>query len=104
MRGAAKSYAPFRYGVLEQTAAANDIEYAAESLRHLGYAVIDGNYETSRLQFLAETFENVHTRYIAEYGGMETLAEIDEHRTIRLPLAYEPIFLELASNAKVLDI
>src|SRR5437588_207301 len=69
---------PARYGVTEQTVSGTDVERACEQIRHLGYGIID--------------------------GGGEQLKAIDEHNTIRLPLAKEPMFLELATNSKVLEI
>src|SRR5688572_9649815 len=95
---------PHRYGVIEQTRSTNEIEYAIESLRHLGYAVITGDYATLWLDSLSHAFERAHARSAAKHGGWEALAKIEEHNTIRLPLAYESIFLELASNEKVAKI
>ena len=53
---------------------------------------------------LSEAFERAQQRHVSENGGSEPLGAIDEHNTIRLPLAYEPMFLELATNEKILDI
>jgi len=36
---------PGRYGVIEQTASETDVDYVCETIRHLGYAVIDAGYE-----------------------------------------------------------
>jgi ectoine hydroxylase-related dioxygenase (phytanoyl-CoA dioxygenase family) len=95
---------PRRYGAIEQTVSETDVEYACESIRHLGYAVIDGGYELRWLKTLSEAFERAGQRYVSEHGGAEALKAIDEHNTIRLPIAYEPIFLELAANPNILDI
>jgi ectoine hydroxylase-related dioxygenase (phytanoyl-CoA dioxygenase family) len=90
-----------RYGVIEQTASETDVEYACESIRHLGYAVIDGGYEPEWLAALSDAFERARQRHYSEHGGKEALEKIDEHNTIRLPLAYERLFLELAANEKI---
>src|ERR1700733_2337865 len=95
---------PRRYGATEQTVSETDVEYACESIRHLGYAVIDGGYGSRWLETLSEAFERAGQRYVSEHGGAEALKAIDEHNTIRLPMAYEPIFLELAVNPDILDI
>jgi ectoine hydroxylase-related dioxygenase (phytanoyl-CoA dioxygenase family) len=99
-----QSSSPRRYGVVEQTASADDIEYASESVRHLGYAVISGNYDDRWLKDLSEAFTRAQSRSVADHGGWDALVAIDEHWTVRLPLAYEPIFIELASNPGVLEI
>jgi hypothetical protein len=93
-----------RYGVIEQTASANDVEYACESIHHLGYGVIDGGYRPEWLQALSNAFDRARERHHSRHGGMEALKALDEHNTIRLPLAYEPMFLELATNARIIEI
>lgn len=93
-----------RYGVIEQTASETDIAYACESIRQLGYAVIDGGYDAGWLGSLSDAFERARQRHASEHGGQEALKALDEHNTIRLPLAYEPQFLELATNKTILDI
>jgi ectoine hydroxylase-related dioxygenase (phytanoyl-CoA dioxygenase family) len=95
---------PRRYGVIEQTAADTDIAYACESIRHLGYGVIDGGFEPKWLAALSDAFERARQRHAGEHGGPQALKAIDEHNTIRLPLAYEPMFLELAANGNILEI
>ncbi len=95
---------PKRYGVIEQTACDGDVAHACESIRHLGHGIVDGGYETKWLAALSEAFERAQQRHASEHGGAEALKAIDEHNTIRLPLAYEPMFLELAANRKILDL
>jgi len=41
---------PGRYGVIEQTASETDVDYVCETIRHLGYAVIDAGYESGWLE------------------------------------------------------
>jgi ectoine hydroxylase-related dioxygenase (phytanoyl-CoA dioxygenase family) len=93
-----------RYGVIEQTASRSDVEYACESIKHLGYGIVDGGYTSRWLETLSEAFERVQQRHYCDHGGKEALKRIDEHNTIRLPLSYEPMFFELATNIKILEI
>jgi ectoine hydroxylase-related dioxygenase (phytanoyl-CoA dioxygenase family) len=93
-----------RYGVFEQTVSDSEIAYACESLRHLGYAVINGGYEPGWLDTLSEAFERAHQRMAREHGGSEALKAMDEHNSIRLPMAYERRFLDLATNDNILEI
>jgi ectoine hydroxylase-related dioxygenase (phytanoyl-CoA dioxygenase family) len=95
---------PRRYGVAEQTTATSDIDYACESLHLLGYAIVDCRYSPEWLESLSGAFDRARERYYADYGGIESLCAIDEQNTIRLPLVYEPIFLELATNSRILEI
>jgi hypothetical protein len=50
MRGRLQSDGFKRYGVNEQTVSETDTEFACESIRHLGYAVVDGGYEPGWLE------------------------------------------------------
>jgi ectoine hydroxylase-related dioxygenase (phytanoyl-CoA dioxygenase family) len=93
-----------RYGVLEQTVSPTDVDRAIESIRTLGYTVLDSGYPPDRLQELSAAFERARTNAAAKHGGFAALTAIDEHNTIRVPLAYEQVFLELASNARVLEV
>jgi ectoine hydroxylase-related dioxygenase (phytanoyl-CoA dioxygenase family) len=93
-----------RYGVIGQTVSDSDVAYACESIRRLGYAVIDGGYGEAALASLSAAFERAGQRHHAAHGGIDRLRSLDEHNTIRLPLAYEPAFLELAANRTILGI
>jgi ectoine hydroxylase-related dioxygenase (phytanoyl-CoA dioxygenase family) len=95
---------PGRYGVIEQATSNTDVEFACESIRHLGYGIVDGGYAPAWLAALSDAFDRAQARYQFEQGGRESLQAIDEHNTIRLPLAFEPRFLELVVNDKILDI
>jgi ectoine hydroxylase-related dioxygenase (phytanoyl-CoA dioxygenase family) len=93
-----------RYGVTEQSDASNTTAAACEQIRRLGYAVVDGGYGTDWLATLSDAFDRAHCTATARHGGPAALTAIDEHNTIRLPLAYEPQFLELATNPAILAI
>ncbi|MGY4377961.1 ectoine hydroxylase-related dioxygenase (phytanoyl-CoA dioxygenase family) [Bradyrhizobium sp. i1.3.6] len=95
---------PRRYGVLEQAQSSNDVEWTCESIRQLGYGVIDGGYSREWLAELAGAFDRVQENYRSRNGGVDALTSIDEHNTVRLPLAHDPLFLELAANEKILNI
>lgn len=89
-----------RYGVISQNEPANEVEYAIESLRHLGFAVIDGGYPLAALEGLRAAFDAARARAIKQYGDAR-LRSIDEHTTIRCLLAHDKQFLELALNQRV---
>lgn len=90
--------------MLEQTESLTRIDGAVEAVRTLGYAVLDGGYDTDRLEQLSAAFERVQAHATAKHGGLSALTAIDEHNTVRVPLAYEPLFLELATNSNVLQV
>jgi ectoine hydroxylase-related dioxygenase (phytanoyl-CoA dioxygenase family) len=95
---------PSRYGVLEQTLLDSASDQAAESLAMLGYAIVPGGYDRAELERFGAAFGGAHSRAVAKHGGLDALAAIDEHNTIRAALAYDDLFLQLAVNANVLQI
>jgi ectoine hydroxylase-related dioxygenase (phytanoyl-CoA dioxygenase family) len=96
------SVAPMpRYGVLEQTPAGGEIECAAERLRLVGYAVLESGLSAAERAAVADGFERVRRAVIERYG-QAALQAIDEHNSIRAPLALDDVFLRLAQNDKVL--
>jgi ectoine hydroxylase-related dioxygenase (phytanoyl-CoA dioxygenase family) len=99
-----KNDPPRRYGVLEQLQPTNEVERTCESIRQLGYGVIDGGYDREQLAALADAFDRAQEGHIARHGGVDVLRSIDEHNTVRLPLAHDPLFLKLATNTKILDV
>jgi ectoine hydroxylase-related dioxygenase (phytanoyl-CoA dioxygenase family) len=94
---------PRRYGVSEQAQSDSDTDRVCETLRQLGYGVIDGGYTREWLASLSDAFDRAQERHSSEHGGADRLRSIDEHNTVRLPLAYDPMFLELATNSRILE-
>jgi hypothetical protein len=92
-----------RYGVLTQSTSTDELARAVESIRLLGFAVLDAGYTAAQIQKVQNRFGSLRTRCLAEYGA-EALRAIDEHNTIRCPLSQDPAFLDLATNARVLDL
>ncbi|MGB6534927.1 MAG: phytanoyl-CoA dioxygenase family protein [Xanthobacteraceae bacterium] len=93
-----------RYGVHKQTDSDSPIDRAVETIGLLGYAVIDGGYGADKLEALSDAFARVLTQTHHAHGGDSELAKIDEHCTIRAPLANDLLFLELALNPTILAI
>jgi len=86
------------YGVLEQHQINDDvILQAAEEISNLGYAVIDSGYSSHELEEIAHCFDYVHSSYVEKYGK-SFLEKIDEFNGVRLPLAFDRLFLDMAFN------
>ena len=92
------------YGVRERVAAVDAAGRAVESVRLLGYAVVDAGYSDEELADIGARFDRALERNLADHGGREALAEIDEHNTIRAMLAHDDAFLALARNPTVLAV
>ncbi|HXW28341.1 MAG TPA: phytanoyl-CoA dioxygenase family protein [Xanthobacteraceae bacterium] len=95
---------PARYGVKKQTRSESRIDRAAEMIRLLGYAVVNGNYSSDDMSCFSTAFDRALASTYERHGGREALVDIDEHNTIRAPLAIDPLFLKLALNADILSI
>ncbi|WP_042265945.1 phytanoyl-CoA dioxygenase family protein [Paraburkholderia heleia] len=92
-----------RYGILEQAQGTSEAELAAESIRELGYAILDAGYDEASLQALRAEFERVRHAYIQRFGEKH-LRSLNEFHTVRSPLTHDSrIFIDLALNAAVLD-
>lgn len=91
------------YGVLEQRTVNDDIDAAVEEITSLGFSVITSGYSEGQIEAFKRIFDQTHQKYLYLYSGY-SLEEIDEHNGIRLPLALEPAFLDLAANERVLQL
>ncbi|WP_395450914.1 phytanoyl-CoA dioxygenase family protein [Aminobacter sp. UC22_36] len=92
-----------RYGIREQIQSETALDTASESLRLLGYAIVDGGYDAGQLARFSDAFDGALAKLYAKYG-LEALAAMDEQNTIRILMQMDPLFLELAMNANVLEI
>jgi len=92
------------YGVSKQTRSDTVVDQAVETIRLIGFAVVDGKYEANELAALSSTFDGTLAATHKAHGGSEELARIDEDNTIRLLLEKNPLFLNLALNPIVLSI
>ena len=92
------------YGINERVAVADDVDAAVESLRTLGYAVVDGGFTAEQLGAFSQGFDAARGAAHAAAGGVEALAKIDEHNTIRAPFAYDRSLLALARNPVILEV
>ena len=87
-----------------QTPEGDSLDHAVETIRLLGYAVIDGGYSSEELEQFAAAFERAKVGLYERHGGQHELERIDEQNTIRAPMAIDPLFLGLACNDRVLTI
>ena len=91
------------YGVLKRTNVDNVIDKAVEEIANLGFSVIHSGFSDDEIRSLAARFDCLQARYLEIYG-CTYLESIDEHHTIRLPLAFDRAFIDLAANKNVLDV
>jgi ectoine hydroxylase-related dioxygenase (phytanoyl-CoA dioxygenase family) len=92
------------YGILLQEMSESALDEAAESVRNLGYAILDSGYTSSELISISDEFNRTQEGYIDIYGESR-LRSLDEIHTIRSPLTHGgEEFLRLALNENLLFI
>jgi hypothetical protein len=91
------------YGVLKKSFTNTNIDKAVEEINNIGYSVIHSGLKDVEINTIANQFDLLHTQYIHTYGH-HYLKNIDEQNTIRLPLAFDRCFLEIAANQVILNI
>lgn len=93
---------PF-YGVLKQNTVGNNIDKVVEEIVNLGFSVIHSGLSDDEIQSLSSKFDFLHAQYLKIYGS-KYLESIDEHNSIRLPLAFDRAFIDLATNKNALNV
>ena len=91
------------YGVLLENSSNTTIDNAVDGIKRLGYAVFDPKLSDSAINEIQTAFDSLHHAYQSTWG-VSFLDERDELNTIRSPLVQHPVFLELATNKKLLSL
>ena len=92
------------YGVQQTTTLTCEADRIVEEIRITGYGVIPEVLDDSELKAVREKIDKVYEKQISEIGGSDQLAKINDVNIVRLPLAYDDLFLKLATNPNVLMI
>jgi hypothetical protein len=95
--------APPRYGVKEQQVAADGVDLHVQAIRLLGHTVVEAG-GIHALPDLRARFDRVLEVQVRDGGGREAMSSIGEGDTARALLAYDPAFLDLAGDPRVLAI
>lgn len=83
------------YGILQRTSTASAIDTVVESVRTLGFGVLDSSLPAAQVQHLSDAFDAVGARYRATHGAAD-LDALDEQHTVRLLMAGDDAFRRLA--------
>lgn len=92
------------YGVRETTDLVEAADSIVEEIRIMGYSVVSGVLGDSDLDLIREKIDQIYERQVSEIGGLSELAQINDVNIVRLLLAYDDLFLTLASNALVMQL
>jgi ectoine hydroxylase-related dioxygenase (phytanoyl-CoA dioxygenase family) len=81
----------------------SDVDRAVEEVTRLGFAVFDAGLTKNQVASISERFDAVHKEYTVRFGA-DFLRSKDEHNTVRLPLALDRTFLDLARTSSLLSV
>jgi len=93
------------YGVSFTSKTTTIIEEKLEELKLKGFCILESGYNSKQLKQISKSFDKLKTKYDNNFG-IFNLKKIDEHNTLRLPLAQEnsSIFLALAFHRPLLNL
>jgi len=91
------------YGVKEQSIAADEIDAKLQELDLRGYTMIDGGFSVHKLRAFSDKLDHLLSEQAARLGD-DTLRSINETNTLRAPLIWDEVFLEVATQPQVIEI
>lgn len=92
-----------RYGVLEQTKLHDVLDEHTERIRRSGFAVAPSGLRDNTLEAVRGSLDRLIQERNRHYG-LPRLTSLGEAETIRAPLAFDPLFLEIATNPIVMSV
>jgi len=93
-----------RYGVKEQTVAADELDVKLQELDLCGYTILQSGFTEAVLIDLRQRLERLLSEQEARFGGPETLKRIHEADTLRAPLIWDETFLDVAVHGQLIDL
>jgi len=97
------------YGVVRQYAESGQFARQKEALLRQGYTLIDSGFSDHKMDRIKNSIDKLKESYSSilmmgsDKAGIETLKKIDEHNTLRCPLLFDSIFLDVCLNSNVLN-
>jgi ectoine hydroxylase-related dioxygenase (phytanoyl-CoA dioxygenase family) len=95
----------FKYhGVHEMHTNHDEVDFAAEEIRTIGYTVIDSGFTGEELQTIRDKSEAIYARQMKECGGEENLQQMNDACIARCAISYDDYFVRLAAHPKLLRV
>ena len=92
------------YGMLNTDHFNSPLDEVADQVSRLGYAIFESGYSSLEIERMSQAFDRIQGLYLRDWG-IERLRALNEHNTIRALLTLgEPVFIELATNSKLIEI
>jgi ectoine hydroxylase-related dioxygenase (phytanoyl-CoA dioxygenase family) len=91
------------YGVTRQQEIHSETERHLEELSVLGFSVVPDVLDAALIKKARLALDSIYDQQEQEFGK-DNLNQIEELNLVRCPLAYDPMFLMIATQERVLDI
>lgn len=92
------------YGVTSRSGATAELELAQEQLRVQGLCILEDVLSASQVDDYNTRIDQVYATQCDEVGGAAALREISDEDIVRCPLAYDPKFIDLAGEPRVIEL
>ncbi|SDY41622.1 Phytanoyl-CoA dioxygenase (PhyH) [Jannaschia faecimaris] len=92
------------YGILHGDTWDDALLLAADQIRRLGYAIVDSGFSSTEITDIEQKFDMTRAEYTRTWGE-DHLESMDEHNSMRLPMAVSPEpFRNLAFAPNILSV
>ena len=92
------------FGVKEFSKSTSEVDAHVENIVSLGYSIVPNVINQQLLESIRTKLDLIYQIQVNECGGEHRLAIINDAHTVRCPLAYDDLFLEVALSRGVLSI
>jgi len=92
------------HGVSKRDLVHDEIERHVEEIRRVGVTVVPSLFSQEEMRYARSRLYEIYDQQVADVGGEDNLRLIDDANIVRTPLAYDPCFISIAKQPKVLAI
>lgn len=92
------------YGIKEKRVDKDALDVHVQEIQLIGHTVLEPQEPADRLAVWRDSMDRILQQQAAESGGVDALRRIGEADTIRALLAYDGSFLDVATDARVIEI
>lgn len=92
------------HGVSKRDDVRSEIDARAEEIRRIGVTIVRDVLSKDDVDYMRIKLLEIYQLQVADMGGEANLYAINDANIVRSPLAYDPIFKDLAKNPKILSV
>lgn len=92
------------YGIREHPVAADELDVKLQELDLCGHTVLQSELSEDTLSSLRDRLDHLLSEQEARFGGQEALKAMNEGDTLRAPLLWDEVFLDVAVQPRLLEL